>query len=1013
MPKTNILRNSFNSGEISGLISERSDQAKYFSGCLTLQNAIPLVEGGAKKMPGTYFVKATKYANRKARLIPFSFSTNQTYQLEFGNEYIRIFTDDGILTGGLSGVSEYVPGTSYAAAATIKIGSYISVRWTGGAILSIAAPFGQYNANTVRVEVSVNSGDTLSVSKTGASPSQGIRIKLANATPANNSVAAIQTAIRALVSLNSTANNFVDLADWYVEGNSTYRASPPIIAATSTAGVPSEIILTTPGAFANAGSAYAMNGGSGTGLVIRVDSVTGYGVPGSVSILSPGSGYLEGDICTSSGDWAAGVITISAVLSSAALLSSIMTGYTAVNPSQYEFPPEFPTDWSVGVVSSEIVEITTPYQEADLFDLDVDTQSADVLYILHRAYPPAKLMRYSNVGWTLQNLACRGTSDIAKTNYQGIGKVITGITQASPAGVTCLAHGYATGDRVYINNVAGMVEVNQGEFIIHVIDGNSFSLYDPDTGAAINSTSFIAYISGGWAVKVISMFAAAGDLPACGTLYEQRLFVGGSDNHPLRFNGSVQGDFENFISDTHADDYAIQFDLLSKKIDRIRWMTGFEYLIMGTASGPWFVTGATEDQAITQTSINAKKQISTGVGNVAPQMVNDSVIWVTRSAKTVRLLLYQWQSNKWTAPDLTRIARHITLGDDAATSGIVQTSFQAEPYPLFWAARADGQLPGMTYESQEQVYAWYRIVTDGLIESVSSNSRDNNEDEVWIIANRTINGQVVRYVEYFKPHEIFNQLSNAFYVHCGLQWDGGAAVNITHITQADPPEVTAPAHGRTTGQSVRIKDVVGMTELNCDPAQAYTVTVLDDDHLTLDGMDSSAFTPYVSSGTVQRVTNTVEGLTYLLGKDVWVVGDGAKMFDVPQTVTGDTLAFEWYANLVTVGLPYTMIVQPTNPVLGNQQGTSKGELQKVNEISLSVYQSVGGKYGSSLNDADLYKIPYTTGMTGNQPTLATEEDIPVDFPGDWGRKSEIYIVNDEPYPFTLRSFNAKITVNPS
>lgn len=55
----NVLINSFNTGEISGLCESRSDLAKFSSACKTLENFVPLVEGGAKKMPGTYFAGTT------------------------------------------------------------------------------------------------------------------------------------------------------------------------------------------------------------------------------------------------------------------------------------------------------------------------------------------------------------------------------------------------------------------------------------------------------------------------------------------------------------------------------------------------------------------------------------------------------------------------------------------------------------------------------------------------------------------------------------------------------------------------------------------------------------------------------------------------------------------------------------------------------------------------------------------------------------------------------------------
>ena len=54
-------------------------------------NAIPLSQGGATKRPGTRYVAATKYSDRKSRLVRFEFSAEDTMVLEFGHKYIRFF----------------------------------------------------------------------------------------------------------------------------------------------------------------------------------------------------------------------------------------------------------------------------------------------------------------------------------------------------------------------------------------------------------------------------------------------------------------------------------------------------------------------------------------------------------------------------------------------------------------------------------------------------------------------------------------------------------------------------------------------------------------------------------------------------------------------------------------------------------------------------------------------------------------------------------------------------------
>lgn len=68
---------------------------------------------------------------------------------------------------------------------------------------------------------------------------------------------------------------------------------------------------------------------------------------------------------------------------------------------------------------------------------------------------------------------------------------ITGITQASPASVTAVGHGLATGDTVQINGVVGMTEINGYEGEIIVIDADNFTL------TALDSTSYTGYSSGG------------------------------------------------------------------------------------------------------------------------------------------------------------------------------------------------------------------------------------------------------------------------------------------------------------------------------------------------------------------------------------------------------------------------------------------------------------------------------------------------------------------------------------
>lgn len=72
--------------------------------------------------------------------------------------------------------------------------------------------------------------------------------------------------------------------------------------------------------------------------------------------------------------------------------------------------------------------------------------------------------------------------------------------------------------------------------------------------------------------------------------------------------------------------------------------------------------------------------------------------------------------------------------------------------------------------------------------------------------------------------------------------------NVSNITQANPAQVTANNHGLNTGDTIYIYGVQGMTSIG----DGYTITVVDGNNFTLDGIDSTAFSAYTTGGQVVR-----------------------------------------------------------------------------------------------------------------------------------------------------------------
>ena len=91
---------SFATGEISPLMMGRVDFEKYPTSCKTLENFIVTLYGSAFYRPGTYYVGEVKDSSKKIRLIPFQFSTVQSYVIECGDKYMRFYKDHARIESG-------------------------------------------------------------------------------------------------------------------------------------------------------------------------------------------------------------------------------------------------------------------------------------------------------------------------------------------------------------------------------------------------------------------------------------------------------------------------------------------------------------------------------------------------------------------------------------------------------------------------------------------------------------------------------------------------------------------------------------------------------------------------------------------------------------------------------------------------------------------------------------------------------------------------------------------------
>ena len=135
MAKASHIQTNLTSGELSPKMFGRVDLSKYENGAETIQNWIVTPYGGAQRTPGTVFAGEVRDSDEAARLIPFQFSTTQTYMLEFNNGKIRFYRNRARVlesTVTITGITQANPGVVTAASHGYSNGDTVYITGVSG-----------------------------------------------------------------------------------------------------------------------------------------------------------------------------------------------------------------------------------------------------------------------------------------------------------------------------------------------------------------------------------------------------------------------------------------------------------------------------------------------------------------------------------------------------------------------------------------------------------------------------------------------------------------------------------------------------------------------------------------------------------------------------------------------------------------------------------------------------------------------------------------------------------------
>jgi hypothetical protein len=491
-------------------------------------------------------------------------------------------------------------------------------------------------------------------------------------------------------------------------------------------------------------------------------------------------------------------------------------------------------------------EISTPYLTAELFDIKF-AQSADVMYLVHPNHETMKLSRTGHTSWSLDEV------EFTDGPYLAINTTSTTMTPGATTGtgitLAASANTFASTD------VGRLINFTNGYAkIVSFVDAQNVTI---DIKDDFDNTTATA----DWK---LGAFSDTTGHPSCVSFYEQRLVFAGTTSEPQTVFFSKAGDYENMTSGTNADD-AMVYTIAANQVNVIRYLKAQRTLVIGTTAAEYTVSADGTDASITPTNITIKRQSSYGSANVDAVTAGNAILFLQKAKRKIRELAYNFDSDSYVAPDLC------ILNDAVTESGIVQMEWQQEPDNILWCVREDGQLAALTYQRSEAVVSWSRHIIGGafgsgnaVVESIASISGDLNEDELWVIVKRTVNGATVRYVECFSDFDFDETAATDFkFLDSHLSYSGSATSSLSGLDHLEGQTVSILADG-----SVHANKVVNSGAISLDRSVTKACVGLSYDSVLQTMRIEGGAAEGTSQGKIKRISKVVLRLFETVGVKV-------------------------------------------------------------------------------------------------------------------------------------------------
>ena len=261
---------------------------------------------------------------------------------------------------------------------------------------------------------------------------------------------------------------------------------------------------------------------------------------------------------------------------------------------------------------------------------------------------------------------------------------------------------------------------------------------------------------------------------------------------------------------------------------------------------------------------------------------------------------------------------------------------------------------------------------------------------------------------------LFATQRDNFFVDAGATYNGtntntGQNVTIsggTNYTKGESVTITAnynlfnaPPSVDDVGDAIVLVDGSNYYRCNIVSTTSQTVATVKLDRDLPVSLRNTALTNY------EVARNVISGLTYLEGKTVSILADGA--VHPERVVSSGSITLERAGSVVHIGLPYASDLN-TLPMALQVEAFGQGRVKNINHVWLRVLESSGIFAGPSA-DKLVEAHQRTTEPYGTPPNLKTE-DIKIMLTPAWQDNGQLFVRQTDPLPLTVVGLTLEVAM---